>query len=542
MHESRSHDVSAPGTADRVHVDRVLADPVETAPFGPSRPAWFWLVVIAVVFLALRLPVIYLQPGGQDEDCYAVPGLTILQTGIPRLPHVPARNPESVYYEADLQLYSEPPLYFYYQSLFYALLPDVYGTARLSSVVAGLALLGLVYQLGITLGLSTRASLWGAALLGASRWFYFPAICARPDILCVAFGVGAVINHLRWTKSRRIGHLIPTGILLGLGGLTHPFAIVYALQLGVWTVWTSRGWQRLRDPAILTIAALVTFSAWLPLIAMYPDTFQRQMHNQFGGNPDQSLLVRLVSPIPSLTYHTLKVWEQIGPIQCLLAVAGLLGGSLLNLTDAAHRLRPLGLLAGTSIYLLSTTVGPHHPVIGYWAYPAAFCFLLLAHGLEQLAHWWADRRRLTTGTTSPTWIYAGIFIVALALMLPGAGLRTLATHLRYWNDINYNEPRFAARLIEAIPPDAVCAVDTQFVLDFVAAGRPTLLATTEALFFRVDQFSYDLLVISRYGDDRKLARELGATLLRTEGLRDDLFACYAEIYQPANTAREANRP
>ena len=56
------------------------------------------------MFLALRGPVMYHQPGGYDEDFYAVPGLTILQSGIPRLPHVPARNPESVFYHGDTAL------------------------------------------------------------------------------------------------------------------------------------------------------------------------------------------------------------------------------------------------------------------------------------------------------------------------------------------------------------------------------------------------------------------------------------------------------
>ncbi len=77
----------------------------------------------------------YRQPGGQDEDCYAVPGWTFLKEGIPRLPHIPARNPESVFYRAEEAIYCEPPFYFCFQSLFYALFPVCYGTARLSSTV-----------------------------------------------------------------------------------------------------------------------------------------------------------------------------------------------------------------------------------------------------------------------------------------------------------------------------------------------------------------------------------------------------------------------
>ena len=78
----------------------------------------------------------YRQPGGQDEDYYAVPGLMCLRTGIPSLPHVPALNQESVFFRADKAIFAEPPLYFYLQAVFYAVLPDVYGTARLATAVS----------------------------------------------------------------------------------------------------------------------------------------------------------------------------------------------------------------------------------------------------------------------------------------------------------------------------------------------------------------------------------------------------------------------
>ena len=52
------------------------------------------LLLICVLFLAFRLPLMYRQPGGMDEGDFAVPGYTILQDGIPRIPYVPSRNTE----------------------------------------------------------------------------------------------------------------------------------------------------------------------------------------------------------------------------------------------------------------------------------------------------------------------------------------------------------------------------------------------------------------------------------------------------------------
>jgi hypothetical protein len=115
-------------------------------------------------------------------------------------------------------------------------------------------------------------------------------------------------------------------------------------------------------------------------------------------------------------------------------------------------------------------------------------------------------------------------------MVPGGGYRTLWTHLSHWGDVNYNAPRFAQQLLRSLPEDAVCAVDTQFALDFVAAGRPTLLAQTIPIYFRLDQFEYDFLLVSRYGLQTDIAERLGAPLLRTHGLRDDPLACYCQVH------------
>ncbi|MEZ6121694.1 MAG: hypothetical protein R3C49_00805 [Planctomycetaceae bacterium] len=115
--------------------------------------------------------------------------------------------------------------------------------------------------------------------------------------------------------------------------------------------------------------------------------------------------------------------------------------------------------------------------------------------------------------------------------LPGCGLRTLAVHLMHWNDANYNSPRFARELREIIPKDDVCAVDTQLVLDFVVAGRPTLLACTAPQYFRLQDTEFDTLIVSRYGLDNRIAESLNVQLTETRGVRDDPWACYAELYR-----------
>ncbi len=513
-------------------------------PSGGVRAASGWLGLIAFEFLLLRLPVMYLQPGGQDEEFYAVPGVTILQCGIPRMPHIPARNPESAFYRSDEALFSEPPLYFYFQALFYSVLPVVYGTARLASAVAGVWLLVFTFRISQMIGGTITASLWAAGLFSFSRWFYFPATSARPDLLCAAFGLAAICSILRWQQGRNLRDLIFAGISLGLGGLTHPFAIIYAMQMGIWVAFVSRRWHRVLNPLLLAGIAVAVFSAWFPLIAMFPEVFQVQFRNQFGGVADQSLAERFFSPWPSLLYHFGMMWAHIGAIQFLLVTVGLIASTWIAWRQNQAGLKIICLLTWTSVFLLCVLIGPHHPVIGYWSYPAALMFICLGAAMGRLSDTLvaliapADQTPNSAVLSGDVpkegrrgMVIAIMTVAVLCSLLPGSGLRTLAVHLRHWGDTNYNSPRFARELIDSLPHEGVYVVDTQFLLDFLAAGRQTLLANRFPVYFKVDEFDYDWLIISRSSRENGLAEAMQGALVRTAGNESDKFACFAEIYR-----------
>lgn len=486
-----------------------------------DQPQWRLIVltIIAVAFLVLRLPVIFRQPGGQDEDCYAVPGITVLRTGYPQLPHVPARNLESVYYRADEMLYCEPPLYFYYQAAFYAVLPDIYGTARLASVVAGLLMVGAIYWISQLTGVRQTGALAAAGMLSLSRWFYFPATCARPDILCALFGVAAILAFLYWRKNEELRWLVVAGVFLGLGGLTHPFAIVYAIQLAVWALTTSPGWKRIGHPALLALIALAVFSLWIPLILKYPETFRNQFRNQFGVDSGGSVLRRLLLPGPSLLYHAQTMWAHIGGLQFSLVAGGLLVSTVMSWRGRRSGLWTICCLVWSSIYLMSVSVGTHHIVSGYWVYPAALAFIPLGYGFGQAWDSGSSSRRRV------------LVAAAILLFVPGSGIRAWMVYLKNWNDIHYDEPRFAKQLIESLPPEDVVIVDTQLALDFVVAERKVLLAQVLPQYFRVDQYAYDRLIVSRFGEDNQIAQLLEGRLERTEGIPNDIFACLARVYR-----------
>lgn len=484
-----------------------------------TRGGLLVLGLILATFTLIRAPLIARQPGGLDEEYYALPGLTILAGGIPRMPHVPQRDPEKVFYRADEALFAEPPLSFYWQALFFAPLPDTYGAARCATLVAALGVLCLIYELGRQLYQSEAAGLWAAAVCGLARSFYFAAQTARPDILCTALGLSALLAVARWQESADRRWLVASGVLLGLGGLTHPFAIVFAAQAGGWVFLASRRWRRVGHVALLAAVAIGVAALWLLLIFQHPQAFRAQFLNNILRPAGPGLLARLLNPIDSFWSQGWMMTGHLGIVQSVLLLVA-------PVVAAAHdRFRARGpttawLLALSSVYLMAAAAG-RHPTQYLWCYPTTLLCLCLGRVVTNAGRYVADG-----------WLRWAGGLLLLALMLPGAGLRAWWAHLRHWDDVHYNAPAFARRLLAELPADARYTVDREFVLDFYAAGRRTVLAETYDVYLSAEEIPYDYLIISRHGLDERIAETFGGEFVRAYGDREDPFACYAEIYRP----------
>jgi 4-amino-4-deoxy-L-arabinose transferase-like glycosyltransferase len=480
--------------------------------------------LILLAFVVVRLPVMLRQPGSIDEEFYAVPGWTIVRFGIPRAPHVPQRDPQRVFYRADEAFFVEPPLGFYWQALFFALLPDTYAAARIASGVAALATIWLVYELSRRLYRNEAAALWGAGLYSLFRTFYFPAMTGRPDMLCTALGLGALWLMAHWQERRDRRRLVAVGGLLGLGGLTHPLALVYALQIAGWLLLAGRGWKKLIDLSIVVIAGVAVFALWLALILRFPEQFRGQFLNHVHSGP--GILERMLLPWESLRYHAWMMSGHLGRVQFWLLLGGWAVAVALHWRNGGRGSRIAVLLAASGVFLLATLAGVH-PTQYYWCYPTALLCVCLGSVIQALV---AESAR----AGGPRLLVHGAVVLLLAaLMLPGAGVRTTLAYLRHWNDIHYNAPALARVILADLPPDARYTVDREYVLDFLAAGRQTLLAETFAPYFSAEQFPYDYLVLSRRSVDERTAMKFDGELIHSYGERDDPFACYVEVYRQA---------
>jgi 4-amino-4-deoxy-L-arabinose transferase-like glycosyltransferase len=516
----------------------IADEPTSVPPLQtPARTTWgLWL--IALLFIASRLPSMLREPGREDEDVYAVPGWTILHTGVPSVPHLPSRNLKSPYYRADEIAFLEPPLFFYAQAAFFAVLPVEYWSARLPAAVSGALLLVMMGRLALRAGATPSAACWAAGLFALSRWLYFSATHARPDALCSAFGFAALLAVESWTRSRQSRWLVAGGVAIGLGGLTHPFALAYAIQAAFWTFASARGRQRVTAPLTLALVAMATASTWLALILQNVSAFGIQFENQFVHTRGGSLLTRLLWPWPAIMYHANGLFGHVSPWQFLLAAFGSAACIVCGKIENRPLLATIGWLAVSGAFLICGLVGTHHPVFGYFTYPSALAFIGVG--------WSVDRavRRLAAAGPAGRGLAVALAAAVVVSFLFGSKIRVISEYVRHWNDINFNAPRFAASLIERLPPDATYVVDEEFVLDFLTAGRKTLafralvedaLPLTTPYDYRIRSRSTDRYFKDLTWDDQ---------LLWTAGDPSNPYGCYAMVFQknpPTSTIAPAAR-
>jgi hypothetical protein len=498
-----------------------------------------WVVGLAILFLAWHVPLMYRIGAGQDEDWYGVPGITIFRTGLPQIPYIPAREPGSACFKADVILYTLPPLGFYLQALVQLVLGLGIGQARMASALAGLAACYLVYDLACVWFGDRKGALVASAVYLVSRAFYFPATTARPDMVAVAFGLLSLRAVVQYRRAPGRVHLIVGGVAAGMSLLAHPFGIVPTAQAGLALLARPGDLRtRSRDAFIFSITALLVFSLWLPLILMHPDIFRAQFVGIVLNRAGQGLGKTMVTPWSILAYQLRQVWEHVQSIQAGLYALALAGTTLAFRKTRESREFVVQLWAS---WLLLFLFEGRHPTLGYYAYPAA----LTSIALGMLASRGADRlkralgRRHAWAGAAPPWLIYGSLLLAF---LPGAGLRTLLSQLRHANDPAYDAHAVARAVMDDIPTRAMTAVDEAYVLDFYLAGRPVLDATIHPLSYDVRTRAFEYIVFARGGLKRFLPLMEDLTLIRTYGDRSDPFAPYAELYRRKGPAVPSTPP
>ena len=125
-----------------------------------------------------------------------------------------------------------------------------------------------------------------------------------------------------------------------LGMLTHPFAVVYGVQAGIWVL-LGRGWRRrLGHAVLLTGTALLVFAAWTPLIMLHPEAFRVQFFNNVLGKSGPGLLQRLAFPWGGSAASEPAVCRASRDLQAALAAVGLAAATAMDWRSDRRREAP----------------------------------------------------------------------------------------------------------------------------------------------------------------------------------------------------------
>jgi 4-amino-4-deoxy-L-arabinose transferase-like glycosyltransferase len=472
------------------------------------------LTLMAAVFLGWHVPLAYRTAAGMDEDLFAITGTTIRRTGLPQIPYIPARSPATAYERADEILAILPPLSFYLQALVQVPLGDGLGPARVASLLAAIAAAVVVYGLARTWADDRRGAWFGTLIFLYGRPVYFPATMARPDMAATLFGLLAVWFVARDGGVLRMGWIAGSGALAGLSVLAHPFGVVVGLQVGFWLIiGPSAGWRRrLTAAALFALMALVVFGLWLPLIAQAPRLCWDQFQRNVLDRADAGLAHTLLNPWPVIRFQAVQILERALPAQTALLALGLVWAIVAH---RRGRIKELAYHGTLSLVLLILLMGKH-PVQGYFAYPAGFASIAAGLLASRLTARWPLRPM--------------VWLVLVAILIPGSGLRELATYIRHWNDPDYQAHAVARRIMADLPNGALVAVDSPYVLDFYLAGRRVI----DANYLEFLPLPFEYLVVAPGGLERtKLPPESRARLVhvRRYGNPHFPFAASADLFR-----------
>jgi len=533
------------------------------------------LAGIVALYVVFRLPFVLEQLSGQDEHFFSVPGLMIARGGVPSIPYLPSRDPQGYFYKADEILLEMPPALFFLQAPFFLVMPPGVAAARMPSLLAGAIAIVLVYQLGRR-AFGPVAALFGSGCYAFSRVLFFAATFARPDELCAAFGLGALV--LTWDALERSSRkrLAAAGIALGLGLLSHPFAISYCLLCGVWVLATTAPLrERILRATVLTGTTLLVFALWIPLILHSPDIFRHQFFNTMNLT-GPGLMTRLAWPWPYIPHQIGLLRAQAGDWQACAMIAGLLISTVSAIMLRRPSMTKFVALTWGALYFLTACQGAH-VTKGYWAFTGAllmvnlgFLASLAAALLEcvtsrsandlQLPADNSGRAKLPLSrlqrtplffklvgsgngcpngpfsqTALPAWrrvlSHAAVALLLAGLFVPESGLRMWRAHVRTDPEARYDGPRFTRAMLAELPREGRYIVEPAFILDVWLSGRDAIVRVDEKD-YEIDHYTYDWLLVSRDGLDKSIPDRLKGRLVRSFGVKDDPLACYAELYAP----------
>jgi 4-amino-4-deoxy-L-arabinose transferase-like glycosyltransferase len=253
-----------------------------------ARSGYGWLCCAIALFLLQVLP--YLSHRWvTDESWYAGPAYSIAHGGGVSDPEI---GPNDLEHTFD----ARPPANFLVMASSFKLFGASQVTARLGSVLAGVLIVVLVFQLSIGV-LGKEGAILAAFLAASDNLIVLVSKAARPEALTVMAILAALLAMQQYAEKRTVVWAALSGLLMAVGTMFHITLLGFIVSAGLLAIIIDkrRGDFPLRGAIPYSLgyfAGLLPFGLWLSSDPIRRAAFRYEYLSRTGG---QGLLAKLTA-------------------------------------------------------------------------------------------------------------------------------------------------------------------------------------------------------------------------------------------------------
>ncbi len=236
-----------------------------------------WIVALTVLVLGAthRIP----RP---DEGHFSSPAYNLSHFGFPGTTTV---DPDaSGLLRIDKRTYWTMPLYMLAEAAWFLVFPATILSARLLTIVLLIPVGWQLYRIVESLTNDRRTALIAATLLPADYAFMYAAVSARPDVLCLLFGLSAIASYLRLRSVSLLKALAVANFWLALSALSHPNALLHLAAFAALVLIYDRHRFTWRMFAAVACVYLLMMTPWLIYASVDFEAFMAQMRANGANN------------------------------------------------------------------------------------------------------------------------------------------------------------------------------------------------------------------------------------------------------------------
>ena len=190
-----------------------------------------WLLGAILLFLLQVVPYLSYR-FVTDESWYAGPAYTLAHGDGVRDPGV-GPNDQQNHFDG------RPPGTFFVMATVFRVLGTSSATARMASVLAGIAIVALTYFLTRDV-LGELGAVLATLLVATDNLVVLVSRSARPEALTVMAVLAALLALKRYGETRRLGGAVLAGLMLAVGASFHVTMLGYVATVGVLALWIDR--------------------------------------------------------------------------------------------------------------------------------------------------------------------------------------------------------------------------------------------------------------------------------------------------------------